>query len=76
METNQQLKQLRAALTAAIWECTEHNNEYHHTTRPELLAEWLALTEKAGAALESARLPPDPQGGEEEQAPPPKGKKR
>lgn len=36
-------EQLREALHDAIFECREHNSEYGHRTKPEVIAQWEAL---------------------------------
>ena len=66
-----EVRELRRALTEAIRECQEHNWDYKWTTPEEMLARWRRLVADpitapaGGVPLDS--LPPDPQGGEEEE---------
>jgi hypothetical protein len=38
-------EQLRSALKAAIAQCKRHNEEYHHRTSEEQIAEWEKLVQ-------------------------------
>ena len=41
---------LRMALKEAIWQCTEHNSEYHHRTPDQTLADWARLVRESETA--------------------------
>jgi hypothetical protein len=43
------------SLREAIEECEEHNEEYHHRTRDQVINHWKELVRQADSGLQSAR---------------------